>query len=203
VHADGGPAGPAWPSLSLDLQAAAHIVRDMQLTILNDIGLTVSVGIGRTRLLSNLLSPLNKPHGISLLADPLRTRFMAQQPLHHIPGLRGQAGSTAAATLKIRTVGELASFSEADLSAKLGLRQASFLVALPSGGAHTEIVNCGPQKSLAVERSFPPVGAGPALEAMLDSLVEALWTRVVRPARVPADTRSDLRRTCFKNTLIL
>lgn len=177
---DGSASAPVWNSLPLDLRAAAHTAHEMQQTILQTIGLTISAGIGRTRLLANLVSPLNKPHGISLLMDSQQAQFMARQPLLQVPGLRGQTGSMIRDSLKIEFVGELAAFTEAELTARLGPRHASFLASLPYGGADVKIEDRGPQKSIAVERSFPPVCSRAALEEIVDSLAEALWTRVVR-----------------------
>lgn len=166
--------------MGAELRAAARLAVRLQDAVLRDQGVTVSVGVGRTRLLARLLSPLHKPAGVSVLPDTCRVAFMAAQPIARIPQLRGKAGAEVCAALGAVTVGDLARFSEADLAARFPAKQAAYLASLPHGGHAGEVAERGPPKSLLVEQSFQAVGNAAALAALIRPLAATLLLRTVR-----------------------
>lgn len=159
-----------------------RLAATLQAAILRDKGVTVAVGVGRTRLLARLLSPLHKPAGVSALSDARRAAFLAAQPLARIPKLRGKGGAELRAALGVETVGDLARFSEAELAAHVPRKQAAYLASLPRGGPVGDVEERGPPKSLLAEQSFQQIGSAGALAAHLRPLAATLLQRTVRPA---------------------
>lgn len=148
------------------------------------LNISVSVGVARTRLLSRLLSPLNKPRGISVLAPSHTAAFMAATPLTAIPSLGGKAGPRLEA-LGATTVGDLAGIPQAALAAAA---DPALLATLARGGPEEALQDTGPRQSIAVERSFQATEQPAQLRRATAPLVDTLLRRVVRPAGTLAYT---------------
>ena len=54
----------------------------------DELGLTVSCGVARNRLLARLVGPLHKPDCATVLPDGGAVSFIRSQPLRHVPSLR-------------------------------------------------------------------------------------------------------------------
>ena len=54
----------------------------------DELGLTVSCGVARNRLLARLVGPLHKPDCATVLPDAGAVPFIRSQPLRHVPSLR-------------------------------------------------------------------------------------------------------------------
>ena len=54
----------------------------------DELGLTVSCGVARSRLLARLVGPLHKPDCATVLPDAGAVPFIRSQPLRQIPSLR-------------------------------------------------------------------------------------------------------------------
>jgi nucleotidyltransferase/DNA polymerase involved in DNA repair len=119
-----------WAALAPDLARACLLAAQIQQTVSQTLGLWVSIGVGRTRLLARLLSPLHRPAAITALPDALAAAFLAARPLLSIPQLRGKAGEAAAEALGVATVGELQRFAPAELAARVPPRLARMLARL-------------------------------------------------------------------------
>lgn len=176
-----GAAPRGWPLIPPDLARGCAVAHTIQRHLNDALHISVSVGVARTRLLSRLLSPLNKPCGISVLPPPLTPAFMAATPLTDIPSLGGKAGARLEA-LGAKTVGDLTDIPQAALAAAA---DPTLLAALSRGGTEEALQDTGPRQSIAVERSFQATEQPAQLRRATAPLVDTLLRRVVRPACAP------------------
>lgn len=95
---------------------------------------------------------------------------------------RGKFGAGVAAALGVSTVGDLAALHPSELVSRFGDRQGGFLAALPNAIDDSPVVEAGPQKSLAAERSFPPLPSEVAAAAELLPLAQTLLQRAALDA---------------------
>ena len=75
-------------SLRIVLQVALALRQALK----DELGLTVSCGVARNRLLARLVGPLHKPDCATVLPDAGAVPFIRSQPLRHVPSLRCAAG---------------------------------------------------------------------------------------------------------------
>lgn len=71
------------------MQAAQHLKREVKAKL----GLSLSCGLGPTKLLARVVGPLNKPDGFTLLPHAAARAFLDGLPLKQIPSLRWDASS--------------------------------------------------------------------------------------------------------------
>eukprot|EP00892_Ulva_mutabilis_P005511 jgi/Ulvmu1/3331/UM155_0014.1 len=170
--ADGSSSG--WPLIPRDLAAGCAVAHTVQRHIKATLNINVSVGVSRTRLLARLLSPLNKPRGISVLPPSHIPPFMAATPLSAIPSLGGKAGARLK-DLGASTVGDLCGLSHEDMAAAA---DSALLATLWKGGLEEELKDAGPRQSIAVERSFQATELPSRLRTATAPLVDTLCRRV-------------------------
>ena len=61
---------------------------DMRRALLKQLGMTISLGVARNKLLARLVGPQRKPDGLSVLPDAAARAFICEQPIQSIPSLR-------------------------------------------------------------------------------------------------------------------
>lgn len=66
------------------MQAAAKLKAAVQ----SQLGLTLSCGLGPSKLLARLVGPLNKPDGLTALPHAAAVEYLNGLPLRQIPSLR-------------------------------------------------------------------------------------------------------------------
>ncbi len=117
-----------------------------------DCGLTISIGIGSSKLVAKIASGLGKPRGLVAVASGDEAAFVQQQSLRALPGL-GPAAAARLETLGIRTVAGLASLPVEFLAGQFG----SFgrtLHEFAHGVDPRPVLNPGPPKSVSREVTF-------------------------------------------------
>jgi nucleotidyltransferase/DNA polymerase involved in DNA repair len=72
------------PGLQRGVQLAAALRRDVQ----QRLGLTISCGVARSKLLARLASPCGKPDGLAAVHDAGAVQFVRSVPLGKVPRLR-------------------------------------------------------------------------------------------------------------------
>ena len=65
------------------------IADDIRQTVYNEVGITVSVGIATTRILSKIASEMNKPNGSTIIPGRRIANFLREVPVGDIPGIGG------------------------------------------------------------------------------------------------------------------
>jgi DNA polymerase IV len=97
--------------------------------IREEVGLPVTVGIARTKLLAKVASAVAKPDGLLVVPPDGESAFLHPLPVERIWGI-GPATAAKLRSRGIRTVGELARVPEPALSATLGRAAGRHLHAL-------------------------------------------------------------------------
>ena len=160
------------------------IAQRLRRDVRQEVGLAVTVGVARTRLLAKMASRAAKPDGLLELARADETPFL--HPLA-VDALWGVGDKTARRlhARGIRTVADAAARGESELIGILGRAAGGFLHA----AAHhreTRAVRPPPRR-----RSFGAqhaLGRGPHTPAALDAVLLALADRITR--RMRAEARS-------------
>ena len=168
------------------LRAATNLAIEIQASVRERMGMSVSIGVACNKLQARLISGLNKPQGITVLLPARVTAFMAPLPLMSIPTLRGKGGEHVCRALAINTVGKLRQFTQRQLVSRFGERLGCWLASLPTGGLWEDPKDRGRAKSLLAERSCPPTSCPQQCRELLCSLAGQLYQRLVDECRAHA-----------------
>jgi nucleotidyltransferase/DNA polymerase involved in DNA repair len=148
VHLVGCPS--VW-ALPRDLALGCTAALEIQAAI-RELGLSASVGVSRSKLLSRLASPLNKPSAVTAVADAGAVQFLHSCSLRKVPGLKGKLGKEVAEALGIETVGELCRSRKPDLVERFGRKVGTMLAELAAGKCSGEVRERGLPKTIICER---------------------------------------------------
>jgi DNA polymerase-4 len=167
--------------------SATAVAREIRNRVRQDLGLTISVGVGPNRLVAKIASDHDKPDGLTVVRPNQVGAFLAPLPLRALMGvgpateqrIRDHFGST--------TVGELRSIERVELERKLG-RLGTVLYHSARGIDDRPVVVDRVRKSLSAERTFITDLEDPA---RIDSELEVLIKRVAEGLQ-----RRDLRGVC-------
>lgn len=145
----------------LDLGAVARIGSDrgaalgrrLQAAVRQATGLSCSIGIAPNKLLAKLASDMEKPGGLTILGpEDLETRVWPL-PARRINGI-GPKADARLQGLGIRTIGELARATPAQLQAHFGPRYAQFLHDAAHGRDDRPVVTHSEPVSFSRETTF-------------------------------------------------
>lgn len=135
-------------------------------------GLTVSVGVGRSKLIAKIASDADKPNGLVVINEAAEDNFLLPLPVRAIPGV----GPVTAATLErfgMRTIADLRSRPLDALSATLGPTHASTLYLMARGLDDRPVEEPSERKSVGVEHTYPADLSGAAdVRAALDAVID-------------------------------
>ena len=143
------------------------------------VGLALTVGVARTKVLAKMASRAAKPDGLLVVAPSEETAFLHPLP---VEALWGVGPSTAAKlhALGIRTVGELARRTEDDLCDVLGGHAGRHLHAVAHNRDPRRVRPGRRRRSFGSQSAFS--GAGKSRRE-LDAILVALLDRVTRRMR--------------------
>lgn len=141
------------PPAARDCVPAERIARAIKAEVRAQTGLTISVGVGRTKSLAKLASDASKPDGCLIVRPSAERAFLDPLPVSRLNGV-GPSTRERLEQLGIRTVGELASSTRAEVEAALG-KHGVFLWQLANAEDDRPIVaDSGPPKSISREDTF-------------------------------------------------
>ncbi len=131
----------------------AALARRIKQAVKDATGLSCSIGISPNKLLSKICSDLEKPDGLTLLAEgDIPTRIWPL-PVRKINGIGPKAGEKLAA-LGIATIAELAAAEPALLQENFGRSYAEWLHAAAHGIDGRPVVTSSEPKSISRETTF-------------------------------------------------
>lgn len=143
----------------LDMTGCEHFYRsledmghDMKESIVDNTGLTASVGIAPNRFLAKLASDAKKPDGLTIVSPECIDSFLLPLPVSKLWGV-GTILSEKLHSLGIKTVSDLRQKPKAWLRSTLGL-QGEHIYCLARGIDTTPVKPCLDQKSISQERTF-------------------------------------------------
>lgn len=138
-------------------------------------GLTVSVGVGRSKLVAKIASDLRKPGGVVVVRPEDEDDVLLPLDVRVVPGV-GPATEGALARLGVRTVADLRRQPLDVLTMTLGEAHGTGLYLMSRGLDDRPVVTTTERKSAGAERTFATdlVGRGLVLSAVDDVVDEAL-----------------------------
>jgi DNA polymerase-4 len=140
-------------------------------------GLTVSVGIGPTKMVAKIASDLGKPDGLVEVVAGEVADFLRPLPVRRLWGA-GPKTCAALERLGIRTFGELAAHPAVDLARRLG-DHAAALQALARGDDARVVEPDRERKSYGEEQTFDrDLRDGEALRSLIAAQAEAVARRL-------------------------
>jgi DNA polymerase-4 len=131
-----------------------RVLREVVEAVKEATGVTISIGVGPSRLVAKCCSDLGKPAGfVAMGREEACVRF-ATSPTSRIPGI-GPKTAERLADFGVRTIGQLQQIDEARLATRFGTNTARFLKARANFEDDSPVeTELGPAKSVSSERTF-------------------------------------------------
>jgi DNA polymerase-4 len=143
------------------------------------VGLAVTVGVARTKVLAKMASRAAKPDGLLVIEPDREAAFLRPLPVEALWGV----GAVTAERLRahgIPTIGELERRDEAELALFLGAHAARHLHAIAHRRDPRRVRRGRPRRSIGTQSAF---AGGGRSRSDLDALLVTLVDRVTRRAR--------------------
>ncbi|WP_347304481.1 DNA polymerase IV [Croceibacterium sp. TMG7-5b_MA50] len=161
----------------LGIASATKIAREIRRMIREETGLTASAGVSYNKFLAKLASDQNKPDGLCIIKPGDGAAFVATLPVRRFHGI-GPRGAEKMARLGVETGADLAGKDADWLRENFG-SFGEYLFHAARGIDHRPVRAHRERKSIGGERTFgTDLHAPHDLHAMLDNIVEIVWTRI-------------------------
>lgn len=132
---------------------ARVIATDIQRAVREATGLTCSIGVTPNKLLSKIASELDKPGGVTVLAEADVPARVWPMPVRKIKGI-GPKANARLDSLGIRLIGELASADRAFLIERFGRSYGAWLHEAAHGRDESAVITWSEPKSISRETTF-------------------------------------------------
>ncbi len=140
------------------------------------LGITISIGLARNRLLAKLAAGLDKPRGFGVLGDDAPS-WLADKPVRLLPGV-GPALERRLASMGILRLGQLGGLTPLEAARRLG-EDGAWLAARARGEDPRPVDPLREVRSISAETTFEhDLSELPALERQLWRLCEKLGGRL-------------------------
>ncbi|MEA2573703.1 MAG: polymerase [Chloroflexia bacterium] len=116
-------------------------------------GLTASVGISSSKLMSKIASDMEKPDGLVVVPHGAEPQVLSPMPVRALPGV-GPKTAEALYALGISSIGQLAAYPEARLAALFGAEHAASLKQRSLGIDESPVEPPGDPKSISRETTL-------------------------------------------------
>ncbi|MEO5577078.1 MAG: DNA polymerase IV [Gaiellaceae bacterium] len=156
-----------------------EIARRLRRTVLEQVGLPITVGVARTKFLAKLASGVAKPDGLLVVPPEGELDFLHPLRVERLWGV----GPVTAEKLRLRgitTVGQVAQLPEAVLVSMLGRASGRHLHALAHNRDPRPVVTGRRRGSIGSQRAL---GRSPRTPDTVDAVLVALVDRVARRLR--------------------
>jgi len=176
-----------------------EIARKIKTAVLEETGLTCSVGVAPNMFLAKIASDLNKPDGLTVVptSEKLIAAFLAPLPVRRMWG----AGKKTQAILeahRIRTIGDLQTVDPVKLAAWVGESSAASFRRLAFGLDDRVLETESEEKSISNENTFDEDLTDPKeIESALLDLADKVGTRLRRSGFYAATAQIKLRWSDF------
>lgn len=131
---------------------ALEVARHIKTTVLEETGLTCSIGMAASKVVAKIASDYEKPDGLTVIIPGEEESFLAPLPVYTVPGI-GRKTSEELSRHGIQTIGDLASVDVQVLIGWFG-RGAVTLHHLARGIDGREVECCDSSKSISREVTF-------------------------------------------------
>ena len=162
----------------LDVRGAAapgtEVAVGVRREVREQVGLPLSVGVARTKVLAKIASRSAKPDGLFVVPPDRELEFLHGLPVERVWGV-GPATARKLRGRGLRTVGEAARVSEAELMAVLGKAAGRYIHAIALNREHRPVRHRRGRRSFGAQRAL---GRSPRARAELDAALDGLAERV-------------------------
>jgi DNA polymerase-4 len=153
-------------------EIAARLRRDVRAQV----GLPLSVGVARTKVLAKIASRSAKPDGLCVVEPEREVEFLHPLPVERVWGV-GPATARKLNAYGLRTVGQVVARSEPELMAMLGKAAGRYVHAIAQNHEHRPVQRRRGRRSFGAQRAL---GRAPRSRADLDAALFDLAERVTR-----------------------
>jgi DNA polymerase IV len=167
--------GGLWRLAGSPTEIAVRLRRE----VLDRVGLSVSVGVARTKFLAKVASGVAKPDGLCVVAPDRELAFLHPLPVEQLWGV-GAVTSRKLRLKGITTVAQVAELGEATLVGMLGMAAGRHLHALAHNRDPRPVQVGRRRRSMGAQRS---IGRKPKSAASVDAVLVALVDRLSRRLR--------------------
>ncbi|MEJ2158064.1 MAG: DNA polymerase IV [Desulfobacteraceae bacterium] len=129
-----------------------RIAAAMKERILQEVGLTCSVGVAPVKFLAKIASDMDKPDGLTVIDAHQMSAFIDRLAIGKVPGV-GKRAEKAMSAMGIQYLGQVRSFPEALLIKKLG-KFGLRLIALSRGEDDSPVTPTSKAKSISTETTL-------------------------------------------------
>jgi len=170
----------------LDISGLPGSPRDratrLRAEVREQVGLSISVGVGRTKIVAKMASRAAKPDGLLVVPGVAERAFLDALRVEELWGV----GPTIAARLHeqgIRTVGQVAELAESTLIAILGTGSGRHLHALAHNRDRSPVRANLPRRSFGAQRALGRAGPPDDLDGAVAGLVDRVTRRMQEAGR--------------------
>ncbi len=184
----------------------ASIAAQIKQAVRDEVGLTVSVGVARTKLVAKIASDLRKPDGLVVVPPGEEAAFLAPLPISRLWGV-GEKTAAALAEYSVRTIGDLAALPPDLIERRFGKHGGS-LVGRARGIDADPVHEGDPAKSVGHEHTFDVDTSDPevierTLLAMSDGVAGRLRSAGVRAGTVAVKIRDSRFHTITRQRTLV
>jgi DNA polymerase IV len=152
--------------------------------VAEQVGLPITVGVARTKFLAKVASGVAKPDGLLLVPPDAELAFLHPLPVERLWGV-GAVTAQKLRALGLRTVGEVAEFSESSLMSLIGKASGRHLHALAHNRDPRRVDVHRRRRSIGSQRALGRRGRSPEeLDEILAGIVDRLARRLRGADRV-------------------
>ncbi len=131
---------------------ATAVAKEIRRRVREERGLTVSVGVGPSRLIAKIASDWNKPDGLTVVPPPKVLDFLAPLPVRRLHGV-GPATERTLAEMGIATIADLRSREPEEMTDRFG-RHGRVLWEFARGIDERPVETHQERKSLGTENTY-------------------------------------------------
>jgi len=176
--------------------AARQLAQRLRAAVREDVGLPITVGVARTKIVAKMASRAAKPDGLLVVTPAEERAFLDPLAVEELWGV-GPATAKRLRERGLRTVGELAQLSEAALVEILGKAAGRHVHALANNIDPRPVQPNRPPRSFGAQRSLGRQRTAPAPSELDDTLVRLVERIVGRMGRAGYAGRTVILRLRF------
>jgi DNA polymerase-4 len=181
------------------------IARSIKQAVVDEVDLTISVGVAATKLVAKVASDLRKPDGLVVVPPGEEAAFLAPLPISRLWGV-GEKTASALREFGVVTIGDLASLPADTLERRFGKHGGS-LATRARGMDEDPVATGDPAKSIGHEHTFDvDTSSREVIERTLLGMADGVAWRLraagLRAATVTLKLRDSSFRTITRQTTL-
>src|SRR5690349_19813826 len=159
------------------------LARRLRQEVRDEVGLPLSIGVARTKILAKMASRSAKPDGLFVVEPERELEFLHPLPVERVWGV-GPASANKLRAHGLMTVGEVARLGEGELMAILGKASGRYVHAIARNRDHRPVRRRRGRRSIGSQHAMRP-GPHPReeLETTIANLAERVTNRMQRKGR--------------------